>query len=297
MKISDLVPGTAQAPLSHLGFICVDGPDAREFLQGQLSNDVNDLEDNPVQFTSMNSPKGRVLAFGRLVKVGDHYWLGVDIEVIDGILKRLRMFVLRSKVTLAIDGAFAATAVMGNDARKAMTNAGLPTPGPGKSIQHGELTIFSVPGPAERFEIFGPGDALQSLEFDAAGLSPAELAIQDILWRLPRLHDANQDSQVAQMLNLDELQAINFRKGCYTGQEVIARMHYLGKLKKRAVVLVGETGDDDASVQDSGGKKVGEIFQSASHDDTQLHLAVLNIAATGNALQTSDGHALRLLTS
>lgn len=295
MKISDFIPDAAHAPLAHLDFICVDGRDAREFLQGQLSNDVNALDEFPVQFTSMNSPKGRVLAFGRLIKSGDRYWLGVDSEVAASILKRLGMFVLRSDVTLAMDEDFTAKTMIGKDIAQAMAGTQLPCPEPGMSVREGDFTIFSIPGPTKRFEIYGPRKAVESLKLDARELSPAELALQDILWRLPRLNEANQDSQVAQMLNLDELQAINFRKGCYTGQEVIARMHYLGKLKKRAVILAGETSGDDALVQDSDGKKVGEIFQSASHDSTQLHFAVVNLAAIESALQTSDGKALTLL--
>ncbi|MDX1454190.1 MAG: hypothetical protein R3217_01915 [Gammaproteobacteria bacterium] len=231
-RINDLFPSVGTARLDHLRFFRISGADAVTFLQGQLSNDVAALDPGEVQLTSFNSPKGRVLAIGRLARIGDDYLLGIDAGIAEAAAKRLAMFILRSKVTLAPEESISGLVGFGDVDLPATDGC----------------ARFELPGPdgaSTRTEVFGPADELSMVDCDIDADRLAEL---DILCKLPRITPDNQDQHVAQHLDLEHLGAINFKKGCYTGQEVIARMHYLGRKKTRVLVLLqsgaAESGED-----------------------------------------------------
>ncbi|HEX7030023.1 MAG TPA: folate-binding protein [Gammaproteobacteria bacterium] len=265
------------------------GPDAAEFLQGQFSNDIAALGENPGQLSSFNSAKGRVLAFLRVLKHGDDYRLAVDEEIFDAFLQRLKMFVLRAKVVIEPAGGIQGVAAVGAHLTDALAARNLPAPEPGRAIAHAGCVFLGIPGPVPRVEIFGPADALP-----AADASADDLARWDILFGLPRITEANRDAHVAQHLNLDELGAISFKKGCYTGQEIVARMKYLGKVKKRAAVFLGGGASAGDSVRTEDGKAAGEVVNVAPADGNQLILAVVNLEARDETLTVNDQPLQRL---
>lgn len=287
-----LPENAAQAALDAQRIIRVSGRDAAELLQGQLSNDVNALAAAAAQFSSHNSPKGRVLAFLRVLKSGDDYWLAVDAGIADAFLQRLKMFVLRSKVTVEAMDDFSGSAIVGPGAADALTAAGWPIPETGKGAVHGDCVVFALPGPLPRVEVFGPRETLPTLEIAQA--TGEDLERWDVLFHLPRINDANRDRHVAQHLDLDELGAINFKKGCYTGQEIIARMKYLGKVKKRAAVFLGDGARAGDAVRTKDGKAAGDVVNVAPADDRQLILSVVNLDVRDDAL-TVNGQPLQRL--
>lgn len=237
------------ARLEHLRGMRIAGEDVLGYLQGQLSNDVATLAPGHAQLTSFNNAQGRVLAVGRLVRpnsADQEYWLFVDRDIAEVVAQKLRMYILRARVTLALDDSLQAHALIGANAESALqANAGkIPT-------SHGALRIN---GEMSRIEIFAD-NSLAECFASLPVLEQDELSVLDILYRIPRLTTATQGTWVAQMLNLDELDGINFRKGCYTGQEIIARMHYLGKLKKRAEIVFARI---DASPGDKVALPSGE---------------------------------------
>lgn len=285
--LRQLLPDSAaRVPTNHLRFVRVTGADAATFLQGQLSNDINALETNPAQLASFNSPKGRVLALLRVLKPRGEYWLAVDDAIADGFVQRLQMFVLRSKVSIAIAPELAGTVVIGPHAPAALQRAGLPAPLPGQGAARDELVLFGLPGPVPRVEIFGPRAALPELGVDPA--SAEDLARWDILFRLPRILPENRDAHVAQHLDLDELGAISFRKGCYTGQEIIARMKYLGKVKKRTGIFTGRGANAGDSVRNDDDRSVGEVVNIADADGMQLILASVNLDDADQPLRVNE---------
>ena len=272
-KITWLPETAAFARMDAHRVVRVTGADAAALLQGQFSNDIAALDTDPAQFSSYNSPKGRVLAFLRILKRGDEFWLVVDADIVDVFVQRLKMFVLRSKVWIEVAEDLGGIAVVGPAAAEQLASAELPSPAASESVEHGGCVFFGVPGPVPRIEIYGP--SLPQLETDSA--SAEDLARWDVLYQLPRIMEGNRDAHIAQHLGLDELGAISFKKGCYTGQEIIARMKYLGKVKKRPAIFVGSEAKVGDTLRTEDDRSAGEVVSVAKADDNQLVLAVVNL--------------------
>ena len=227
------------ADLSHLGLLCALGPDVEEFLQGQFSNDVSQTSEQHSQLSSYCSPKGRMLAIFLLFRRDNIFYLRLPRETLDSFLKRLGMFVLRAQVTLAdasdrlirigLAGASVADALQ--DLIEIIPKA------PYDVVQQDTITIIRIPGPQPRFEVYGPLGAMQAHWETLAktctpvGAGPWELL--DILAGIPTIYPGTVDTFVPQMANLELIDGVNFTKGCYPGQEIVARTKYLGKLKRR----------------------------------------------------------------
>lgn len=273
-------------PLHHLGFILAQGTDTDDFLQGQFSNDVRLLTPDRAQLSSYNSPKGRMLAVLQLTRTNDGILLQVERSVLETTLKRLRMFVLRAKVTLTdVSAQIAALGVAGNDAAHALTAAGLPAPATVYHCGHHDpLSVIRLHGDIPRFSIHGSAAAITelqtrlSMQFPAAGAEAWRRL--EILAGVPTVFPQTSDHFVPQMANLDRLDGISFSKGCYTGQEIVARLHYLGNLKRRMFYCRSETGDIEPAtpVYDAGGEQaVGEVVQAARAHDGHLLSIVLQL--------------------
>lgn len=276
-RTTDFIPSSPRiAAATRLAAFKVTGSDRAGFLQGQLSNDVNALTDGRAQLTSYSNPKGRVLAIMRLACIGEDWWLLLDASVADKVMQRLKMFVLRSDVQFERDEDFACAVIVGNGAEDFATSE--------------SLARLEIPGTLPRVEVFGPRAAMPEATADAD-----ELKRWDTLSGLLQVNENQTEQHVAQMLNLDRLGAIHFKKGCYAGQEIIARMHYLGKLKQRALPCVASGGQVGDTIMDDDGKKVGEILQSSDITDGKLHLAMLKLAAIDNELALKSGENVTLL--
>ena len=220
-------------PLEQLGFIEVRGADAETFLQGQLSNDVRELSPARGQLSSYNSPKGRMLAVLHLFRHDDAIYLELHRSVLEATLKRLRMFVLRSKVTLEdASQRWAALGLAAPEASAALQHAGLPLPQRAMDLAWKDgIAVLRRHGETPRYTVSGPRGQLPDLP-----------AMDDAMWRLtqieagvPTVYPQTSDRFVPQMCNLDALGGISFNKGCYTGQEIVARVHYRGAVKRHMV--------------------------------------------------------------
>lgn len=230
--------GNVLANLAQLGLIRVRGNDAGNFLNGQLSNDLRLLDAQHSHLSAYCSPQGRVLAVFRVFRRGDDFLLQLPAELTETIVKRLRMFVLRAKVTLDIVEDLTPLGLIGPDAMRILETASLPAPltVDGVATQN-EITVLSVPGIRPRFEILSTTATAKllwsALAARALPAGPSAWVWHDIQAGIPAVRRQTSEAFVPQMLNLDVLGGINFKKGCYTGQEIIARMHYLGRLKQR----------------------------------------------------------------
>ena len=261
--------------LNHLSLIRIDGDDATAFLQGQLTNDVS-LSNQQWQFNGYCSPKGRLLALLQLWQYDDVYYAVLDKSLCEATLKRLRMYVMRSKVIITeLDDMFFYAAQDWAD-----INA-----------------VFSVPQTPEDKQVVMLGSAI-SIRFGhqfllmSPELNHDQVTVDNnpqwhtnnILSGLPRVTAKTVEMFIPQMLNLDVIDGINFKKGCYTGQEIIARMHYLGKLKQRMFVakINGELPELGATIYADNAceKSVGNIVDSSNGNA----LAVLRL----NALENSN---------
>jgi folate-binding protein YgfZ len=226
------------APLAVLG---VTGPDVVAFLQGQLTNDVEALPVGASHFSAWCSPKGRVLA-NFLVRraAADAFELLLPASLAQPIRKRLGMFVLRSRVTIAdLSESTVRLGVGGPGAAERLAAAFGPIPALHRSTTIGGGTLIALPG--GRFIAFVAPEHAEDLwdRLSAHGARAAGFPCWQWLTvrtGVPVITPPTQDQFIPQMLNLDALDGINFRKGCYTGQEIVARTQYLGRLKERLVL-------------------------------------------------------------
>ena len=234
--------GPIVADLSHLNLIQFVGEDAPAFLQGQLSNDVHVLDGKNAQYTSYNSPKGRMLANGLLWQsLPNHYVLQLPAGLREVIQKRLAMFVMRAKVKVSdASDSWVRLGIGGSGAETAVARAlgdGLTTfpETPLALEQFDNGWVLRLQG--DIFELLIASDQAQAIwEKFIQHAKPVGSACWDLLLiraGIPTLLPATQEQFVAQMLNYELIGGVNFKKGCYPGQEIVARTQYLGKLKRR----------------------------------------------------------------
>jgi tRNA-modifying protein YgfZ len=275
------------ADLSHEGMLRVDGADARTFLQGQLSTDVMALATVTSQLSSWNNPKGRVVTLLRLWEFGGAIHMAMPRSLAPSVLKRLAMYVLRSKVTLTdTSDALVHFGIAGPAATAVLSACGwiAPTEKNTVAIKDG-ATLTRLHGEMPRFVLMGEPGKMQSMwdALKAKGAHPAGAeawALLRIMAREPVIYPETSEHFVAQMLGLEELGAIDFKKGCYIGQEVIARAHYRGAVKRhlhRASCTANQPIPPGTHVVASeSGQAAGEIVDARqdSQGKTQMLLVI-----------------------
>ena len=232
-------PGCALVDLSELGLIAIAGPDAMDFLQGQVSNDLRELSDTHSQLSSHCSAKGRMLANFRALRIEDSLFLVLPRSQVPALLKRLRMFTLRAKVQVDdASDALVCAGIIGDcgDATLAAVFGGLPDDDNGLA-RYQQTTLIRVAGPTRRWLLIGPAGQVEPIWASAAATAaeadPDLWALHDIRAGIPVIRPETSDAFVPQMTNMQLIDGVSFHKGCYTGQEVVARMQYLGKLRRR----------------------------------------------------------------
>lgn len=233
--------GTVVADLSPLSLLRAEGADAQAFLQGQFSNDIREVSESHSQLSAYCSPKGRMLAVFRIFQRGSAYYLQLPAAIAEPTARRLRMFVLRAKVKLdPADNELLRIGVSGPQAEALVAAAagGVPPTVDAGLTQDG-VTVLRLPGPHPRFELLAPPARMQELwKSIAAAARPVGAhawAWLDIAAGVPTVLPETVEEFVPQMANLELVGGVSFKKGCYPGQEIVARMHYLGTLKQRMV--------------------------------------------------------------
>jgi tRNA-modifying protein YgfZ len=230
--------------LTQFGVLRFEGADATAFLQGQLTCNVQALENARSQYGGYCTPKGRLLATFLLCKNDDAYYMMLPRELCEPIRKRLSMYILRSKVK-ATDASSELTllglAGLGADDMIARL-AGLVPPQP----HHATLSddVMALRLPPHRYLIIAPEKRVAETEFsNATSCDPVFWNQLDIAAGVPMILSATQEQFVPQTVNLDLIGAVSFDKGCYPGQEIVARAHYLGRIKQRMTLahLAGDT--------------------------------------------------------
>jgi tRNA-modifying protein YgfZ len=271
--------------LTHLGVLRFTGPDALNFLQGQLTNDTKRIGANSSLLAAYLNPQGRVLALVHLLPHSSGTLAILPRELRQPIAERLRKFVLRAKVKIEDPGD--SWVVSGYHGSAALTQAGLPVPGEDSGYIERNCVGVARIGRETRYWVVAPPDArLDALHAEAADTltSPATAVIErdwrlaDIQAGLPQVYAATSEVFVAQMLNLDLLDGISFSKGCYTGQEIVARTQNLGRIKRRLFHLSLPHGawhiGDEVSLSDGRHGRLTEVIEA---DHGSEALAVLNL--------------------
>ena len=241
-------PPTFLTDLSQGGLIRVSGADAVAFLQGQLSTDLERLAPEASQLSSWSNAKGRVVTLLRLFRRADDIYLNLPVALQAPVHKRLGMYVLRSKVKLEDAGTtLAHLGLSGPDAAAMLQKAGITPPAEINAVTEREgVQVIRLHGELPRYLIVTPAEAVAALrqQLQSAGAKPGDepaWALAKIQAREPTVYPETSEHFVAQMLDLDRLGAIDFKKGCYIGQEVIARAHYRGGVKRHLIRAVSRS--------------------------------------------------------
>ncbi|OFA07651.1 CAF17-like 4Fe-4S cluster assembly/insertion protein YgfZ [Duganella phyllosphaerae] len=270
------------APITGQGIIALDGEESAKFLHSQLTNDVEHLGADDVRLAGYCSPKGRLLASFLMWRSATTIFLQLPREIQAPVQKRLSMFVLRAKTKLTdateLPGMEVVLGFGGDKAEVVLQNwfDALPAK-PFTRVEHPLGTLLRVA------DAFGFARYQWLMSAATADTIAAELADKLVVggaqaWRLAEIHSGvpqidktTQEQFVPQMVNFELLGAVNFKKGCYPGQEIVARSQYLGKLKRRTTLV---------SIADPAAAAGAEVFATA--DPAQPCGMIVNAAPNGN---------------
>jgi folate-binding protein YgfZ len=260
----------------------VAGPDARVFLQGQVSANLDELTGDKPILACCNSAQGRVQAVMWLAAREDGVALVVASSVLERVLVRLRKYLLRSKAT--IDAERLQVGV-------ADTAAGLQALASERShVQAQEASLLRLPGHTPILAL-APAAAL----CDADGAAELAWRRADVAAGLPHVYADTYEAFVAQMLNLDLLGGISFAKGCYTGQEIIARTHYRGAIKRRMVRFRAACEPPAPGSRVLAGEQhAGDVVDAVPADGGCELLAVVSLASLGERLRLASPYDAEL---
>lgn len=296
---------TVLCDLSHRGLICVAGEDAAEFLQGQLTNDIHQLEAGHSHVSAYCDHKGRMLALFRLWRDAERFYLSLPAELVDVTVKRLGMFLLRSKAAIEVcSDDWVRIGIAGAEADTLLAANGFTPPGThNRYVVQGETRITRLPGSVPRYEIHTTVESATelwtNLAKSARPVGRDVWTLQDIRAVQPDIFPATRETFTPQMLNLEVIDGVSFTKGCYTGQEVVARTQFLGTIKRRTYAAhVGcdtppAPGTELVAENTSSGQAVGRIVMAAPSPEGGCEaLAMVQISArTDDTLHlgTADG--------
>lgn len=287
------------APLPSLAIVEVSGADATEFLHSQLSNDIRALPEHGSCLAAYCNPKGRMLALFRVVRRADSLLLLFPAGLVESTLKRLRLYVLRSKVTFTdLGDQWAAMGISGPNVAARLATLGLSLPEQvDEGASHEDALVLRLPGATPRGLIVAPQQRIGRLWSALDGLE----RVGEQAWRLlkiragvPEVLPGAVEKFIPQAANLDLLNGISFSKGCYPGQEIVARLHYRGNVNRRMYRLTLESAALPApgtDVRTVDGSLAGELVMAAPGPDGGTEaLAVLQVRQAGERLLV-DGHA------
>jgi len=298
--------GTVIADLSHFGLLKISGADARDFLQNQLTNDVNKLDHGQSQYSAWCNNKGRVISLLLVLRFDDFYLLLLPNALAKTVGQKLAMYVLRTDVKLEQITDQVIFGIAGPDSRSEIATVKLKAPT--REFNHtfnDDILISQIPGLTPRYIIITDvpkaQDIWSKLDVRSAPVGANAWGLSAIRAGIPIINEDTTEKFVPQMLNLHELPAVDFKKGCYPGQEVVARMHYLGKLKRKmyhieiARTKPAASGEKLISPSSTSAQGAGNIVTSALNGDGKVEaLAVLETSIlNNNDLQDAEGNSVK----
>ncbi|MDD2975522.1 folate-binding protein [Aquabacterium sp.] len=286
--------------VSDLGVIQAQGDEAAAFLHGQLSQDVNSQTATQARLAAYCSVKGRML--GSLLNLRpqpDLLWLLADRDTVPALVKRLSMFVLRAKAKLT--DASDSVSVLGVVGLAAGTTLGAAldtVPWSVQPVAGGQLArlpdVLGVP----RWLWVGDAAAAQTCLAQLPALPAEQWQWLDVMSGIPRVQQATVDQFVPQMINYELIGGVNFQKGCYPGQEVVARSQYRGTTKRRAFIVHADqalTPGQELFSEADPGQPAGVVINAATIPGAAPQgsaLVELKLAARGTALRAGSAEGV-----
>ena len=278
-----LITSNFIADADDLGLILVTGNDAQSFLQNQLSNDISHIDKTKSQLSAYSTPKGRMLGIFRIVQIDNGYILITTKSLVADLIARLQIFILSSQVSLADACDHFARFVVHADQVDASLNALLPNE-PNAVLQTDSVISLQLNLLDDQYRYLflclSLEEAKSLWQQFLADLNVANFEswrLSDIKAGIPNIYPQTREQFVLQMSNLDLLDGVSFKKGCYPGQEIIARMHYLGKIKRRLFLAMLETsqcplpGDEICTKTATSGDGSGMVVDAVIDDTGVCH--------------------------
>jgi len=299
--IDDSTQAVRSVLLPGFGVLRFSGSDAAKFLQGQFTNDLRLLADGRTQVGACCTNQGRVIANVRFRQTDEAIYALLPADLLGKLATHLRKFVLRSKVELLQAADLQVGAILTGDAATSSQVAQ-------RAFDQAVMTMSPVPlaGTTEvvtfqyapdREVVAAPPAAWRSI----SGLSfsrtdpraEADWLAADIAAGLPHVFAATSEQFTPQMLNVDLLDGVSFTKGCYTGQEIVARTHHLGRVKRRTMRfhVAGGAAPAPLTKLSLDGVKAADVLMTAATADGIEMLVVTNIDAMGKVLLLEDGRS------
>ena len=295
-------------PLNHFGSVSLTGQDAKTFLQGQVTCDVSNVSASQGQAGAYCTPKGNVIANFDLVAHTDTLLLHMPLSMVDTVQKAMAKYIVFSNAELHDASTdWCRFAVWGDDAIACINDSFGSVPDSHlNTVQNQDCLVWSNSADSSEFIVYcHPSTKAQvtaTLEQWASLTEAHAWEARQINQGLVYVTPDISDSYVPQMLNLQATGALNFKKGCYTGQEIVARMQYLGKLKRH--LFIGQVTTNHAlevgqQINASKRKNVGRITSfSTTGENTYTFTAVINISEVQDNqlhLHEQEGTAISLL--
>ena len=292
--------------LSHEGVLAVRGPDASKFLQGQLTCNLNYLDSEHSSLGARCTPKGRMQSSFRILPEGDGFVLAMDRELVATQLADLSRFAVFSKSKLTDESAeWVRYGLNGGDGVLVTLGLDLAQTPDMVTSAHGLIAVRLSDGRAELWARTAVADTIHARLATQLREAPLDAwLLAQIRAGIGQVVGATREMFIPQTINLQAVGGVSFKKGCYTGQEIVARMQYLGKLKRRLHRLAATDSDTDLPAPGMElfspihGSSVGEVVLAAKADGALEVLAVLqeDAAADGRIFVGSpDGLPLTLL--
>ncbi|MGO1691412.1 MAG: CAF17-like 4Fe-4S cluster assembly/insertion protein YgfZ [Marinobacter sp.] len=275
-------PASGRILLTNRVLVRIAGSGTDKFLQGQLSQNLDDVKAGTSPRAAGATPKGRAYCLTRLVRDGDDVLLDLPSELAEPIMAHLRKYMMLfrgTSMTAETDGHI--IGLLGNDAASSLAGGhldSLASPGDTLALDCGFLIRTENTGEGlPRFELWQPTANDPELN-SIPEKTLADWQASEIAAGVPMLSTATSESYVPQMLNWQHLGGVHFKKGCYTGQEVIARMHFLGQLKKSLfrfrMAKVNSLPTPGTSIM-AGERSIGEVVNSVGFNNGSCEVLVV----------------------
>jgi folate-binding protein YgfZ len=263
--------------LSHFSLLQISGKDAFEFLHGQFTADLHQLKTLDWLFSAWCLPNGRVICTFIIFTRDNSFFLILPSMLKDKICKRLSMFILRSQVTLKdVSDDYALAGLAGTGAESVLQQITGNKNLPGSPL----YSLLKLPDQTPRYILISKMEHVEPLlnviESSCSTCGRADWSLLDIEAGLPWIINATSEAFLPQMLNLEQLHGLSYQKGCYPGQEVIARLHYRGQLKKQLYLGSGKSsitpGAGDRLIHKESAAAVGDVLDAELHPSGEFRL-------------------------
>ena len=265
--------------------IRVSGIDNKQFLQGQLTNDIDSLGNEQYKHASYCTHQGKVIVNMQLIADGDDVIIILPKNLSEYFIEKISKYILMSKVKFDIDSDAAVLSILGDEALSINKKYNVLSSGHYKKIDNNNIVInMSTPLiPQSKCVLMNPG---HQIEINCSEKDKPNTCLIDLFGLVTRLQVESIEKYIPQVLNADRLNTVSYKKGCYTGQEVVARTHYLGNVKKHVyLVNINNSEIHERNIINKDGESVGELIgEYFFYNDVTLSHSILRDSCDFNEL-------------